>query len=602
MKRSVVAGSPVGWHRRWRRNLRRPRWSLTLLLFSCGLAGVAMFNALRSLRSQERVADSVLQDYARFAAWSYGGHLRDMLEIAVKEAIGGVNHGSSVHTNRTFPGPDWLPLSLLFDPRCGCRVARWGPVPVAFFGFSVRGDTIGMVKNAYPTPALGWRADPRDTLDSYQKPRTRRPSSVADRWVLDTLRRQIHSSYRSEWGFTYVAGHDHLGVTRYLAYTLMPTAWGDTLVYGVEYSRDGFARLVSQILDRGDLLPTAITSRYRNQQLLVLEVDDASAGPLFTSEPTHVWRRDAGTRLPASYGGFEVRAEIRPEFAGQLVIGGLPRSRLPFLITLLLVAAGLSAVAIGQLRREDELNRLRADFVATVSHELRTPLAQIRLDLDTLRLRRFPTEEHRAAALSRVDRETRRLAYLTENILRFSRRERVAVANASDTLDPASEVARTVEEFRPLAAARRVALQLDLETCRPIRCNTDALRQVLLNLLDNAVKYGPPRQTIVVTVRRAGSAVRITVIDEGPGVSPDERSTIWEPFRRGVDALRQGVGGSGIGLTIVRETVTAYGGRAGVDPAARGGAAFFVEFPTVSATDGSRADITSTPVLAGTAG
>jgi signal transduction histidine kinase len=90
-----------------------------------------------------------------------------------------------------------------------------------------------------------------------------------------------------------------------------------------------------------------------------------------------------------------------------------------------------------------------------------------------------------------------------------------------------------------------------------------AIRQVLLNLLDNAAKYGPEGQVIRVSVEeRSGGGATITVRDQGPGVGADERDRIWQPFERGANAVTQAVGGSGIGLTIVREVVGHHGGSA----------------------------------------
>jgi signal transduction histidine kinase len=264
----------------------------------------------------------------------------------------------------------------------------------------------------------------------------------------------------------------------------------------------------------------------------------------------------------------------RPEYAGLFVIGGLPRSHLPFLLTLLALAAALSVVAVAQLRREVELGRLRADFVANVSHELRTPLAQIRLDLDTVRLGRHPSEEYRTAALDRVDRETRRLTFLAENVLRFSRRGRTGAPSDRLPTDVAADTARIVDEFRPLAAARRATIALEVDGAPIALLDRDALRHIVINLLDNAAKYGPMGQTITVGVHNSGGTVRVSVTDQGPGVPDDERELIWQAFRRGSGAMRQGVGGSGMGLTIVREIVEQHGGHTHVD-----GTTFTIAFP-----------------------
>ena len=526
---------------------RYPRWPLVLLLASTGLATVAVIDALTAARSQQRVAAEALGGYSNFVAWSYRQHLRERMTMAAHEILGAVNHGQYRHVNPKIPDATDLSDYLQWDEACMCHRVFYGPNPQAFFGFNLHADTLGVA--------------PFDSQVTYSR---------ADRaWILDTLRRQVESGYRSDWGFTYVVARQ-----RYFVYTLMPTVWGDTLIYGAEYSAPAFAQFVGSVLDASDLLPSTFTGRHPNRALLTVQISDPANQVVFASDPRPLWRYDAHAPMPESYGGIVTRAEIRPEYAGLLVIGGLPKSHLPFTIALLALAAALSVVAVAQLRREIELGHLRANFVANVSHELRTPLAQIRLDLDTVRLGRHPNEQYRAAALERVDRETRRLTFLTENVLRFSRRGRADEPSARLATDIAAETARIVEEFRPLAAARRSTILLDTDGAPVALLDRDALRHVVLNLLDNAAKYGPTGQTIKVGVHNSGGTVRVSVADQGSGVPDGERDLVWQAFRRGSLAVQQGVGGSGMGLTIVREIVEQHGGLAHVN-----GATFTVEFP-----------------------
>ena len=265
-----------------------------------------------------------------------------------------------------------------------------------------------------------------------------------------------------------------------------------------------------------------------------------------------------------TYGGLRVRAQIRAARADQLVIGGLPRSRLPFLLALLGVAAALSFVAVGQLRREGELSRLRADFVANISHELRTPLAQMRLYLETLRLGRFTTDAQRAWSLDNVERETTRLGHLVERVLRFSRGERAAPDPRQST-DVSAELRRIVAEFQPLADARGATLVAEIDAVPRVALQPDALRHIVLNLLDNAVKYGPRGQTVRVRLsggdagmrgRGDANCVRLEIIDEGPGI-PVGRARAGlaaVPARR---ERGQQAAGSGIGLAVVHDVVDA---------------------------------------------
>ncbi len=544
----------------------------------------------RTVRSQETVADSALRDYAHFATWSYQQYLRDQLGRAAKEVLGPVYHGHYVHTVRHVPAAGEIASYLPWDAACRCRRAETGYTPRAYYAWTLGANAVTVARNVFADPDRGWRSD------SVVRHRTARSAHAADdgavldgQLVRDTIVALVRSGYRSDWGFTYIVPARRPDAT-VLLYTLMPTAWGDTVVYAAAMGSRAVAGLLADAFDEQGLLPWTFTRGRPTRALLAGEVLDASGRPLFSTDSGWRWVLDARQELPASYGGLVAHLEIRPELATQLIIGGLPRSRVPFLLTLLALAAALSVVAAMQLRREGELATLRSDFVANVSHELRTPLSQIQLDLDTLRLGRYDTETLRDAILQRMDRETRRLTYLTENVLRFSRHGREGGWVRVPT-DVASDVAAIVEEFRPLAAARRTTLATDIHPTPPLALEPDALRQIVLNLLDNAVKYGPPDQVVHVRVEHAEATphvVRLSVTDEGPGVRPSERDRIWQPFVRGSSSVRRGIGGSGIGLTIVHDTVTRHGGRVRVadasdtghaEGAGRGGAEFVVELP-----------------------
>jgi signal transduction histidine kinase len=106
----------------------------------------------------------------------------------------------------------------------------------------------------------------------------------------------------------------------------------------------------------------------------------------------------------------------------------------------------------------------------------------------------------------------------------------------------------------------------------------DALRQILLNLLDNAVKYGPEGQEVRVGVAPGPGGVRVWVDDEGPGIPTADRERIWRRFFRLPAHKESAVAGTGIGLTVVRDLVSLHGGRSWVEPGERGGARFVVEF------------------------
>ena len=205
-------------------------------------------------------------------------------------------------------------------------------------------------------------------------------------------------------------------------------------------------------------------------------------------------------------------------------------------------------------------------------------MAQIKLFLETLRLGRASTPAQRDWALGHIERESRRLEFLVENVLRFSTLEQ-GQAIVGEPVDPVLAIREIIAEFEPLARSRGVSIELQALPTPLVFVPKDALRHILVNLLDNAVKYGPPEQAIGVSVYADGDRVVLSVQDEGSGIPPSERESIWRAFARGSTAAASG--GSGIGLTIVRELARAHGGSARVDPAGDRGARFVVSLPAM---------------------
>ncbi len=287
-------------------------------------------------------------------------------------------------------------------------------------------------------------------------------------------------------------------------------------------------------------------------------------------------------QLPLDFGGVRVKAQIRPEIGESLLIGGTPESRVPFNLVLLVLALGVTVVAAVQLRRDVRFTEDRASFVANVSHELRTPLTQVRLVLDTIRMGRERDEAMRQSSLDMADREVLRLQHLVEGLLRFTRGARQADVPRVET-DVAAEARAVVREFQALATPRGITIEVTGVASAPTVMQRGSLRQVLLNLLDNAVKYGRDHAPVAVDVSMPpGAGIRLRVTDSGPGVPEEERRRIWKPFERGGQAQARAAGGSGIGLTVVRDIALEHGGDVWVEDAPTGGASFVFQLPAAS--------------------
>jgi signal transduction histidine kinase len=335
----------------------------------------------------------------------------------------------------------------------------------------------------------------------------------------------------------------------------------------------------SRILQQNALLPPSLVKDLAPDSILSITVHTIGGREVYRS-PGWVSHQFAfADTVEATFGRLVMSVALTPQIASQLIVGGLPRSRLPMLATLFLLAAGLLTVALIQLRRQQQLARLRTDFVSGVSHELRTPLAQIRWFAELLHMGKLRSEDERARSASIIDQEARRLTYLVENVLNFSRGEKGTSRISRAPVDLDHEIDEVVELFGPLTRSRRMSLQARLQAGIVVNVDPDALHQILLNLLDNAVKYGPPGQTITIGSEIAGDRVRIWVEDQGPGIPHADRQRVWEPYVRLDRDAESVTGGSGIGLAVVRELVSLHGGRARAEGGPGGGARLVVELP-----------------------
>ncbi len=546
----------------------RPGWPLALLVLSALATAAAALQAYRLARSNAATVDRVLHDYADIATWNYGRYVTAALDEAVVEVLSPVMHfqmHGQLHVGNP-PHASWFVDHYLdtSSPHYGDNGPLPGYLPRTYIGFVLGADTVGIAGDVPPDHVVaGLNARLTEIVRTAYEPG----------WA---------------WGLDVQRVGDR---PRIVAYTIMPmtvsatdTSPGDTAVYAFVTDDRLWHPLFEETYAQAPILPRTLTGDLGNTDVLAVALRTRTGDRLFGSHEDAPAEPIVEVELPEKFGGLYVSAAVLPDMAETLIIGGLPRSRLPYLLGLLALAVGLTLIALRQLRREQELVRLRADFVSNVSHELRTPLAQIRLFLETLRLGRARTPEQVEWSLANIDRETSRLDRLVERILTFSRLNREVELHL-ERVDVGAIVADTVELFRPLAAQNGTTIVLEAGGQAVASVDTDMLRQVVINLLDNAVKYGPPGQTVRVQLTRSDPVVRLVVTDEGSGVPQEERATIFRPFHRGSVSTRSGTGGGGIGLAIVARIVQAHGGTVSVTDTAGGGAAFTVEIPAGPAGD-----------------
>jgi signal transduction histidine kinase len=230
---------------------------------------------------------------------------------------------------------------------------------------------------------------------------------------------------------------------------------------------------------------------------------------------------------------------------------------------------------------EHGLDRLKADFIATISHELRTPLAVLyggaltlaREDLD------LPADVRRGL-LEMMASEGRRLERLVDRILFASGLENDTTHFDTRLFDAAAVVREVVGDLVETTPARiELTVAHDVED-RLVLGDRDHLRQVISNLIENAIKYSPDDSAVGVTVAATGNRVRVAVSDAGVGIAHADRELIFDKFFRVDSPLTRGVRGTGLGLYIVRELVTRMDGQVWVESNGETGSAFIVELPT----------------------
>ena len=211
-------------------------------------------------------------------------------------------------------------------------------------------------------------------------------------------------------------------------------------------------------------------------------------------------------------------------------------------------------------------------FAADAAHELRTPLTALTLQIQIAR--RAESPEERAVALDRLEQGVKRATRLVQQLLTMARLDPDA-ARPATAFDLAAVAASVVEEKQPFAEQQ--GLSLSLASVPVTLCGQEeALRILLANLVDNALRYTPPGGSVEVRVAPDGDQARVEVADSGPGIPEEERERVFDRFYRG---RRAPSGGSGLGLAIVRQVVTLHDGSIALDQSPSGGLLVSARFP-----------------------
>ena len=262
------------------------------------------------------------------------------------------------------------------------------------------------------------------------------------------------------------------------------------------------------------------------------------------------------------------RVQIAPQNVDDFRTRAEQQKRLrPLLIVLStsIIAVGLGIVWLVILG-ERRASRLKSDFIANVSHELKTPLSLIRMFGELVATGRHKGEDAAREYGEIITRESERLSHLIDNVLDFARLERGKASYHFAEAEIADVVERALDVCRYRLEKEKLKLRTLIEPGLPqVRMDENAMTLVVLNLVDNAIKYGIDGGQVEVSVQRTPGGVVLGVRDFGAGIAREEQSRIFERFYRARSARDRNVRGSGIGLALVKYIAEAHGGRATVE-------------------------------------
>ena len=233
------------------------------------------------------------------------------------------------------------------------------------------------------------------------------------------------------------------------------------------------------------------------------------------------------------------------------------------IVAVVLVVVGLGVASVWRnVRGQLKLAQQKDDFISAVSHELRTPLTSIRMYTEMLEKGYLKTEDKRTEYLQSMRQESERLSRLIENVLDFSRIQRGRKKYDFQVGDINECVRSVVEMMRPYAGQHGFVLEQELQGPGGTAFDRDAVMQIVINLVDNAVKYARETEDkrIIVRTGREGKYVLLEVEDHGPGVPYRQRDKVFDEFYRGQEESRRETTGTGLGLALVKKFAEAHGG------------------------------------------
>ena len=370
------------------------------------------------------------------------------------------------------------------------------------------------------------------------------------------------------------------GYRQLLPFTALPDTLGTTVALAFVSEAGGSVALAGLLLDAEGFINVVLTPRLQDlarERFVAGIFARGRAEPVFATAPLlleetrqqrALWLFEdyvLGIRLSA--GTVEEVLQIR--FYRELA----------FLLLLAAVLLAGTWMLYRNVRREVELARIKSDFVSNVSHELRTPLAMIRMYAETLEMGRVQSDDQRHRYYRVISQESLRLTNLINNILHFSHIESGGKRYRLAPTDLNEVVRDVVERYAFTLDQQAYELDIRLDDALPsVSGDTGAMAEALINLIDNAVKYGGAANYIGITTGRGTEGVFVAVEDRGDGIPAEEHEKIFDAFYRAASSLVHDTKGTGLGLALVRHIMAAHGGAVTVDSRPGRGSRFHLYF------------------------